>query len=200
MKEWQIKDISEMTNVSIRMLRHYDKIELLKPSYRASNGYRCYTEKDLSLLQQIIALKYFGFSLNSIKELMKKHDNIYAHLQAQKKVIQEQSVHLQEVNQALTDVLSKLSPLDIPDSSDSITLISRYHMTKNIRETLKKGWAGKTLNEEQFEQYLIIHERFPEEFLKREEIIKKINNDEIGLPEGPEAEKDIIFSIDLAKK
>lgn len=61
MTEWRIKEISELTQTSIRMLKHYDKIGLLKPSHLAANGYRYYTAQDLAKLQQIVALKYFGF-------------------------------------------------------------------------------------------------------------------------------------------
>src|SRR5579872_2018800 len=110
MTEWRIKEISDMTNTSIRMLRHYDKIGLLKPSYRSSNGYRCYTAPDLAKLQQIIALKYFGFDLSTIKDILQKHHNIYAHLQAQQQVLKQQSAHLQQVNVVLEDILKRLSP------------------------------------------------------------------------------------------
>lgn len=57
--KWHIKEFSELTQTSIRMLRYYDKTGLLNPSYREANGYRCYTEPDLVKLQQIIALRYF---------------------------------------------------------------------------------------------------------------------------------------------
>lgn len=87
MKKWHIKELSDLTNTSIRMLRHYDKIGLLTPSYREANGYRCYTAPDLAKLQQIVALKYFGLSLNTIKTILEKHTNIYAHLQAQQQVL-----------------------------------------------------------------------------------------------------------------
>jgi len=56
-------------------LHHYDKIGLLKPSMRLSNGYRLYSETDLLKLQQIIALKFFGFELSQIKLLLAKQDN-----------------------------------------------------------------------------------------------------------------------------
>ena len=69
MTEWRVKELSDMTQVSIRMLRHYDKIGLLKPTYRADNGYRYYNASDLAKLQQIIALKSFGFTLSGIKNI-----------------------------------------------------------------------------------------------------------------------------------
>ena len=168
MTEWRIKEIGELTNTSVRMLRHYDKIGLLKPSYRAENGYRWYTPQDLAKLQQIIALKYFGFSLNTIKSILQKHHNIYAHLQAQQQVIKHQSLHLQQVSDALSDILTRLKPSETPNWHDLTTLIERYRMTENLRDMLKNSWAGKELNEAQFEEYLSLYEQFPHEFSKRD--------------------------------
>ena len=47
MKQWYAKELSQLTQVSVRALHHYDKIGLLKPSMRLPNGYRLYSEKDL---------------------------------------------------------------------------------------------------------------------------------------------------------
>ena len=60
--QWYIKEFSQLTKVSVRMLHHYDKVGLLKPSVRLLNGYRLYSEKDMLKLQQIIVLKSFGFT------------------------------------------------------------------------------------------------------------------------------------------
>lgn len=200
MTEWRIKEVSDLTKTSIRMLRHYDKIGLLKPSYRASNGYRCYTAQDLAKLQQIIALRYFGFNLSTVKTILQKHQNIYAHLQAQQQVLKEQSVHLQQVNNVLGDILKRLSPSEIPNWSDLITLIEEYRMTTNLRDNLKKTWAGQKLSEAQFEEYLSIYEQFPKEFAEKDKIIEQINNKELGDPEGPEGERVVCFMHDLARK
>ena len=64
MKTWYAKQLSDLANVSIRTLHYYDKIDLLKPSIRRPNGYRLYSETDLAKLQQIVALKFFGFELS----------------------------------------------------------------------------------------------------------------------------------------
>ena len=199
MTEWRIKEISDLTKTSIRMLRHYDKIGLLTPSYRSSNGYRCYTAQDLAKLQQIIALRYFGFDLNTVKTILQKHHNIYAHLQAQQQVIKEQSVHLQQVNHALQDILKRLSPAETPDWNDLITLIEEYRMTENLRDKLKKTWAAQ-FSEDQFEEYLSIYEQFPNEFAERDKIIDQINNKELGDPAGRDGERVVCFMHDLSKK
>lgn len=72
MTQWFVKDLSQLTGVSVQTLHHYDRIGLLKPSLRLANGYRVYSEKDLLKLQQIIALKFFGFELSQIKTLLMK--------------------------------------------------------------------------------------------------------------------------------
>lgn len=62
MKYYQIKEISQMTSLSVRSLQYYDELGLLKPSKRSNAGYRLYSETDLLTLQQIITLKFLGFS------------------------------------------------------------------------------------------------------------------------------------------
>lgn len=200
MTEWRIKEISDMTNISIRMLRHYDKIGLLKPSYRSSNRYRYYTEQDLAKLQQIIALKYFGFNLSAIKEILQKNQNVYAHLQAQQQVLKKQTVHLQQVTDTLGEILNELSPSEVPDLNDLITLIKRYNMSEALREKLKQSWAGQALTESQFEDYLFLYEQFPEEFVIRDKLIEKINSKKVGDPESPEGENAACFLHEFAKK
>lgn len=66
------KRLSKLTGVSVQTLHHYDRIGLLKPSLRLSNGYRIYSKKDLLRLQQIVVLKFFGFELS----LLIKYDSL----------------------------------------------------------------------------------------------------------------------------
>ena len=47
MTQWYVNELSKLTKVTVRTLHHYDKIGLLKPSLRRSNGYRLYSEADL---------------------------------------------------------------------------------------------------------------------------------------------------------
>lgn len=200
MTEWRIKELSDITQVSIRMLRHYDKIGLLKPSYRADNGYRYYNVDDLAKLQQIIALKSFGFTLSSIKNIIDQHNNVYAHLQSQHQVIKQQRHQLQQVDEVLQEVLKHLSPHEAPDWHHLITLIERYQMTQNLRNTLKQGWAGKNLSAEQFEEYLSLYEIFPKEFAARDALIQRINDQKVSDPTGPDGEFAVQLINDLVKK
>ena len=60
-------DFARMAQVSVRTIRFYDKQNILKPSYVTPAGARFYTDSDFVKLQQILLLKYLGFSLEEIK-------------------------------------------------------------------------------------------------------------------------------------
>ena len=61
-------EFAKKAHVSIRTIRYYDQKNLLKPSTRTTSGARRYTDADFAKLQQILLLKYLGFSLSDIRE------------------------------------------------------------------------------------------------------------------------------------
>lgn len=83
MTQWYVKDLSKLTDISVQTLHHYDRINLLEPSLRLANGYRVYTERDLLKLQQLIALKFFGFELSQIKTLLSDERDELSHFNRQ---------------------------------------------------------------------------------------------------------------------
>ena len=62
-----VKDVSEITGVSIRTLRYYDEIGLLKPTELTEAGYRLYDNKALEKLQEIMFFRELEFPLMDIK-------------------------------------------------------------------------------------------------------------------------------------
>lgn len=66
-----IGEFARLGQVSPRMLRHYDEIDLLKPErIDVSNGYRLYSAHQLGRLHRIVALRDMGFGLDQIRELL----------------------------------------------------------------------------------------------------------------------------------
>ncbi|WP_316358480.1 MerR family transcriptional regulator [Candidatus Neptunichlamydia sp. REUL1] len=53
---YTVKKLPELSGVSIRTLRWYDEVGLLKPAYYGSNGYRYYEEEQILRLQQTLFL------------------------------------------------------------------------------------------------------------------------------------------------
>jgi len=85
-------DVSQITEVTKRTLHYYHEIELLVPTYIASNGYRYYSSKDISKLQTIQFLRELNLSLadiqlyfsNSIEEKNIILENNYQRIVAQR--------------------------------------------------------------------------------------------------------------------
>lgn len=66
-----IGELADKTGLSLRTIRHYDEVGLLKPSGRTEGGFRLYTQEDLSRLILIRRMKPLGFSLEEMTELLK---------------------------------------------------------------------------------------------------------------------------------
>ncbi|MCB0131500.1 MAG: MerR family transcriptional regulator [Caldilineaceae bacterium] len=76
---YKIGDFSKLTQVSVRMLRHYDKLGLLEPSHVDKwSGYRYYTIEQVPLLNRIVALNGLGLTLQQITELLQQPDDLSA--------------------------------------------------------------------------------------------------------------------------
>ena len=67
--EYSISEMCKLTGVSKDTLRYYDKINLITPKREASK-YRTYNDKDVMLAKYIQVLKYIGYSLDEIREVL----------------------------------------------------------------------------------------------------------------------------------
>jgi DNA-binding transcriptional MerR regulator len=70
MTHYRIGQVSEWLGISSVALRHYEKIDLVIPSYRSSAGYRLYTDNDINVLKFVLNAKDAGLSLSEIKQLI----------------------------------------------------------------------------------------------------------------------------------
>lgn len=69
-----VKDVSDLTGISVRTLHYYDEIGLLKPAGVTDNGYRLYDDNSLDRLQQILLYRELEFSLKDIKKILQSPD------------------------------------------------------------------------------------------------------------------------------
>ncbi len=67
----RIGEVSRLSGVSARMLRHYDRIGLVQPSERTGGGYRDYGDDDLRRLLQVEALRSLGLPLRQVGEALR---------------------------------------------------------------------------------------------------------------------------------
>ena len=65
-----VKEVSNLTGVSVRTLHHYDAIGLLKPTELTEAGYRLYDDTALERLQMILLFRELQFPLKDIKAML----------------------------------------------------------------------------------------------------------------------------------
>ena len=109
---------AKMAHVSVRTIRFYDQKHLLKPSYVSESGARFYTDYDFVKLQQILLLKYLGFSLDDIKEMstgQQEHYFLKNALTMQKKLIEQRLEEMEQVKGAIDTTLLELEGNEEPD-------------------------------------------------------------------------------------
>ncbi|MEG1311666.1 MAG: MerR family transcriptional regulator [Romboutsia sp.] len=106
---YMINEISKLTGVSVRMLHHYDKIELLVPSKRTDSNYRIYNDEDIARLYQILVFKELEFSLQEIKKILddKNFDREEA-LKVQRNLILEKKNRLDKIIESIDNTIVNL--------------------------------------------------------------------------------------------
>ncbi|MBL7479436.1 MerR family transcriptional regulator [Legionella bononiensis] len=150
MTQWFVKDLAKLTGITVQTLHHYDRINLLKPSLRMPNGYRVYSEQDLLQLQQIIALKFFGFELAQIKTLLTEESEALEHFNNQVRVLEQKGRALVEGAKTLQSIIDTVDSHKSIPWETIIQLIEVYKMTDN----LEHSWVKEIFTPDELKQYV----------------------------------------------
>ena len=67
---YTIKQVSEMTGLSIPTIRYYDKEGLLPDLQRKESGYRVFSDRDLEAIDLIECFKESGLTIREIRHFM----------------------------------------------------------------------------------------------------------------------------------
>src|SRR5512142_1157391 len=109
---FKIGDFSKLAHVSIKTLRYYDEIGLLRPGeIDRFTGYRYYAATQLSRLNRILLLKGLGLSLDQIGRLLESDlppDQLRGMLKLRRaeieRSIEEEETRLTQVEALLTQI------------------------------------------------------------------------------------------------
>lgn len=109
----KIGDFSKLTHVTVKALRHYARLGLLRPAWTDRfTGYRYYTLSQIPRLNRILALKELGFSLDQIKPMLDSElpiEQLRALLRQKQAELME---HLQTEQQRLHQVEARLQGIE----------------------------------------------------------------------------------------
>ena len=108
-----VKEISEITGISIRTLHYYDEIGLLLPTKKSDAGYRLYDQKALETLQQILFFREFDIPLKEIKTFMQNNTlDKNQILKMQKNMLITKKIRLEKLIAHIDDILKGESTMD----------------------------------------------------------------------------------------
>jgi len=153
----KIGDFSKLSWISIRMLRHYDEIGLLKPAETDNfTGYRYYSAAQLPVANRINALKNMGFSLAVIAEILNS-DQLMKFLKIKLAETKEQTEQMQNRLNLLQTTILRLEKDERIMKYDVILkeipkryvasvreIIPRYEMEGMLWEKLMRETANVT--------------------------------------------------------
>lgn len=167
-----VKDMAKISGVSIRTLRYYDEIGLLKPTELSDAGYRLYDNKALERLQEIMFFKELEIPLEDIKKIMDNpnYDKEQA-LLTQKNLLEQKRNRLNGILELISDVMKGVHTMsfeafnndEIQEILDHILgcmseeslkqQIQEYGSTEKYREHLAAGFSNEQAIADIFKWY-----------------------------------------------
>lgn len=142
-----VKEISELTGISVRTLHYYDEIGLLKPTEKSDAGYRLYDDKALETLQQILFFREFDIPLKEIKAVMENPSlDTKQILQMQRKMLVAKKERMERLIASINDILKGDNKMDFvvfnKTEIEEMFQTTFDHMPENMRNLAVKEFGS----------------------------------------------------------
>lgn len=140
----KIGEFARISQVSIKTLRHYDALGLLRPAtIDPESGYRFYTMDQIEDVVRILALKDCGFALDEIGRLLQRHNTSTIEAMLRQRLA-DQERHVSEEQERLRRMLARFQQLHAADNTarydvalkrtEPITLVGRRQSVATAEE------------------------------------------------------------------
>ena len=129
-------EFASKAHITKKTIRYYDEHHILKPSFVNENGARFYTDEDFARLQQILFLKYLGFSLDDIREMtMRNSDRSFLSdsLHMQLGLMEERLEQMQLMKQALQEASEAVDHGDQVNWSHMLQVVNVNEMEQKLK-------------------------------------------------------------------
>ena len=156
-EEYTSGAFARRAHVTLRTIRYYDQKNLLKPSRVTEGGARRYTDADLAKLQQILLLKYLGFSLEDIREMTvasRDRSLLMDSLRMQKRMLRERIGEMESMIDAIGETEEALRNRQEINWNSMLELI---HLT-----AMERSLKTQYLNAQNIEARIALHRDYSE--------------------------------------
>ena len=129
-------EFANKAHITKKTVRYYDEHNILKPSFVNENGARFYTDKDFARLQQILFLKYLGFSLDDIREMTMRNSDLSflsESLHMQLGLMEERLEQMQLMKQALIEASEAVDQGAAVDWSQMLQVVNLNEMEQKLK-------------------------------------------------------------------
>lgn len=121
-KTHTVNQVAKLSGVSVRTLRFYDEIGLLKPAFYGENGYRYYEKDQLLALQQILFYRELGIELAKIQKILANpHFDKASALRSHREQLAKEAERAQVLIRTIDKTLAHLEE-DVPMKGDEMYL------------------------------------------------------------------------------
>lgn len=129
---YKIKEVANISGVSVRMLHYYDKIGLLKPKSVSQAGYRLYTTDDINKLSQILFYRELDFSLEEIKKIIGTSNSSKLEvLKMQQQILSKKRDKIDAIIRAITKSIISLEQGEDTRDPNILTSLDLAEMIRN---------------------------------------------------------------------
>ena len=150
MRKYTVKKLSKLASVSIRSLHHYDKINLLKPEYRAESGYRYYGQNELLRLQQILFYRELDYPLKEVKRILDDPEfDLLKSLEFHKIELQKRTSRLSGLLITINNTIVKLKNQEMMNDEEMYEGFSNVDMQAIRNEAIRNYGDDEVLAAEE---------------------------------------------------
>ncbi|ALC54379.1 MerR family transcriptional regulator [Bacillus thuringiensis] len=177
---WMISEFASAGDVTVRTLRYYDKINLLKPSDYTEGGHRLYTKDDLYVLQQIQSFKHLGFSLSEIQNVILQRDigteEFLRQIHFQRELLLAEQERIAKVLSHMDEMTKKFQKEERVDVALFSSFLQTFIWEKENKEWLEEHFSKESV--QAFYNNKELKEKFDRRFMDVIGKLKKYKEEE----------------------
>jgi DNA-binding transcriptional MerR regulator len=136
-----VGELSRLAGITVRALRHYDEIGLVRPSQRTDAGYRRYEDRDVLRLQQVLVFRELGVPLDEIGPAIDQAGDREALLRKHRGALVDKRARLDQMLAAVDEALEALEKGKTMQPVDVKKMFEGFHH-EDYADEARERWGN----------------------------------------------------------